>query len=250
MSVGFGMSLPYIIIGAKPSLVGWLPKPGPWMETLKQFLAFPLLLSMVWFLNVIDSQYHIAVLVLLIVVWFGCWLIGRVPAYAERHLRFRVGVTAIAVCVIAGFGSFKYFGPTEHLLPWQTYSAAALETNRSQGRVVLVEFTARWCPTCQTNMRFAIERPMVAKLVERHQIVTLLADWTDTSPTSESANAIRSKVHELNSNSIPLLAIYPADPAAPPIVLRDMITQQQLLEAIEQAARTDTAALASIRKQR
>jgi suppressor for copper-sensitivity B len=250
MSVGLGLGLPYLAMCLWPGSVRWLPKPGPWMETLKQFLAFPLLLSMVWFLNVIDSQYHIAVLVLLIVVWFGCWLIGRVPVYAEGHTRFRVGVTAIAICLVAGVGSFKYFGPTEHLLPWQIYSEAALETNRSQGRVVLVEFTARWCPTCQTNMRFAIERPMVAKLVERHQIATLLADWTDTSPTSESSSSIRRKVHELNSNSIPLLAIYPADPAAPPIVLRDVITQQQLLEAIEQAVRTDTAALGLSGKQR
>jgi suppressor for copper-sensitivity B len=199
------------------------------------------LMSMVWFLNVIDPQYHIAVLVLLIVVWFACWLVGRVPPYAESHARFRVTATGIAICVVAGVISFKYFGPTKHLLPWQPYSEAVFEANLSEGKVVMIEFTARWCPTCQTNMRFAIDRPEVAKLVKQHEITTLLADWTDTSPNSANSNAIRRKVHELESNSIPLLAIYGSDRSSPPIVLRDMITQQQLIDALEKAAKGNTA---------
>lgn len=244
-SVGIGLGLPYLLMCVWPGVIRWLPKPGEWMETLKQFLAFPMLLSMIWFLNIIDSQYHIAMLVTLIGIWFGCWVLGRMPAYAETQHRIRIWSTVFAGCVVFGLASFKYFGPTNHYLPWQPYSEAALNDLRTQGKPVMIEFTARWCPTCQTNMRLAIDRPEIAKLVKQHNISTLLADWTDTSPNSPSATAIRKKVQELESNSIPLLAIYPADPNASPIILRDVITQSQLIRSIEQAMSPSTAATAA-----
>lgn len=240
-SVGIGLGLPYLAICLWPSVVRLLPKPGAWMESLKQFLAFPMLLSMVWFMNVLDSQYHIAMLVTLIGVWFGCWVIGRVPSYAESHQKFRMWATVVCGCSIFGLASFKYFGPVTHYLPWQPYSESALNELRNQGKPVMIEFTARWCATCQTNMRLAIDRPEVAKVMKDCDVVPLLADWTDTSPTSASSIAIRKKVQELESNSIPLLAIYPADRHAPPIILRDVITQTQLINALQQATENRTA---------
>ncbi len=181
LCVGLGLGMPYLAMCVWPSCIRWLPKPGAWMETLKQFLAFPMLLSMIWFLNVIESQYHIAMLVLLVGVWFGCWVLGRVPVYAESHFKIRIWATVISGCVIFGLVSFRYLGPVKHHLPWEPYSEVALENYRKSGKAVLIEFTARWCPTCQTNMRFAIDRPEVAKLVRQHGVVTLLADWSDNS---------------------------------------------------------------------
>jgi suppressor for copper-sensitivity B len=235
ISVGMGLSMPYLAVCIWPATVRWLPKPGPWMDTLKQFLAFPLLLSMIWFLNVIDSQYHIAMLILLIGVWFGCWLAGQVPAYAEIHVRTRVWAVALAVMVLAGMTSFRYFGPVKHYLPWQPFSENALAVHRNNGQIVLIEFTAKWCLACQTNMRLVIDRPEIAEVIKQNNVATLLADWTDTSINSVSAQAIRKKIQELDSNSIPLLAIYPADPTRPPIILRDLITRQQLLAGLNQA---------------
>ncbi len=240
--VGIGLGLPYLLMCVWPGVVRWLPKPGEWMETLKQFLAFPMLLSMIWFLNIIDAQFHIAMFVTLIGVWFGCWIIGRLPAYAETQHRIRVWAAVIAGCVVFGLVSFKFFGPVTHYLPWQPYSESALAELRAQGKPVMIEFTARWCPTCQTNMRLAIDRPEVAKLVKQLDMSTLLADWTDTSPNSANSAAIRKKVQELESNSIPLLAIYPADSSASPIVLRDVITQSQVIEAIQDATRSNRTA--------
>jgi thiol:disulfide interchange protein len=94
---------------------------------------------------------------------------------------------------------------------------------------VLVDFTANWCLTCKTNLKLAINRAGVRDLVERNGVVTLLADWTDKNDTIKQALA------ELNSRSIPLLAIYPPDPNAEPIVLPDLLTQGMVLEALEQA---------------
>ncbi|MBX3421219.1 MAG: thioredoxin family protein [Pirellulaceae bacterium] len=235
MLVGIGLGSPYLALCLWPDFVKLLPKPGAWMETLKEVLAFPLLLSVVYFISVIDPDYRIATLGLLMVVWFACWLIGRIPAFAERKQIFTGWLSGLAACVLAGFVSFNYFGPAKHHLPWMEYSESALAENRAAGKVVMVEFTARWCLTCQYNMRAAIDRPAVAELVKQNNVVTLLADWSSPSP------AIESKLRELDSNSIPLLAIYPADPAAEPIILRDVITQSQLLDALQQAGPSQSA---------
>jgi thiol:disulfide interchange protein len=234
--VGIGLGLPYLALCLWPGFIKLLPKPGAWMESLKEVLAFPLLLSVVYFLSVIDPDYRIATLSLLIAIWFGCWLIGRVPAYAESRRLYASWITAAAVCCVAGYISFTQFGPIKHHLPWRQYTETALQENRAAGKVVMIEFTARWCLTCQYNMRSAIDRPEVAKVVKENGVVPLLADWSD--PSEE----IESKLRELDSNSIPLLAIYPADPQAQPILLRDVITQAQLIEALEEAGSSQSAA--------
>jgi suppressor for copper-sensitivity B len=233
--VGLGLGLPYLALCFWPGFVKWLPKPGAWMETLKELLAFPLLLTVVYFISVISPDYRIAVLVLLIAVWFSCWLIGRVPAYAEPRRRAAAWIMAGLVCVFSGAASFSYFGPSKHHLPWQQFSEVALAEHRAQGKVVMIEFTARWCLTCQYNMATAIDRPAVADIIEKNNVVPLLADWSD------SNEEIAQKLRELDSNSIPLLAIYPAEPDSQPIILRDVITQAQLIEALEKAGPSRSA---------
>jgi thiol:disulfide interchange protein len=94
---------------------------------------------------------------------------------------------------------------------------------------VLVDFTADWCLTCKTNLLFSINREEVREVVEKNDVVTLLADWTDKNDT------IKQALHELNSQSIPLLAIYPADPNREVVVLRDLISQSNVLDALAEA---------------
>ncbi|MEO8270381.1 MAG: thioredoxin family protein, partial [Aureliella sp.] len=227
--VGIGLGLPYIAICFYPNVIKLLPKPGAWMDTLKQVLAFPLLLTVVYFVTMIAPDYRIATLTLLIVVWFACWLIGRVPAYAEAYRIRSVWIAGTAMTVLGAIFAFTFLGPVKHHLPWIPYNEGTLATHRAAGKTVMIEFTARWCATCQANMLFAIDRPKIARLVDENGVVPLLADFSDGSPE------IQSKLVELESLSIPLLAIYPADPTAPPIILRDTITESQLLEALKEA---------------
>ncbi len=227
--VGLGLGMPYLAICFYPSAIKLLPKPGAWMDTLKQVLAFPLLFTVVYFVAMIAPDYRIATLILLIVVWFACWLIGRVPAYAEAYRLRSAWLAGVATTVLGGIFAFSYFGPVHHDVPWIPYDEALLAKHRSEGKTVMIEFTARWCLTCQSNMKFAIDRPRVAELVNENGVVPLLADW------SEPSDAILSKIKELDSLSIPLLAIYPADPSQKPIVLRDAITESQLIEALKSA---------------
>ncbi|MCA9133986.1 MAG: thioredoxin family protein [Planctomycetales bacterium] len=227
--VGLGLGLPYLALCIYPGAIKLLPKPGAWMDTLKQVLAFPLLLTVVYFVGMIAPDYRIATLTLLIVVWFACWMIGRVPAYAEPRRLRAAWLGGLVTAALGAFIAFSFLGPVKHDVPWIEYDEATLAQHRREGKTVMVEFTARWCLTCQSNMKFAIDRPRVAQLVERNGVVPLLADW------SEPSDEILKKIRELDSLSIPLLAIYPPDPQAEPIVLRDAITESQLLKALEQA---------------
>jgi thiol:disulfide interchange protein len=93
----------------------------------------------------------------------------------------------------------------------------------------MIDFTANWCLNCQINTRVAIERPEVARVVENNKVIPMLADWT------EPSDEIKQKLDELESNSIPLMAIYPADPNAEPIILRDLLTKSQVVGALEEA---------------
>ena len=227
VTLGLGLGFPYLALCAYPGFVKFLPKPGAWMETLKQVLAFPLLLTVVYMIQIVNPDYRIATLILLIVVWFACWLIGRVPPYSEVSKIRSAWALGLGTIAVGAFISFTVFGPIKHLLPWEPYNEAQLAEYRREGKTVMVEFTARWCLTCQANMRYAIDREKVAELCKQNNVITMLADKSDPSP------AIDKKLQELGSNSIPLLAIYPPD--AEPIVLRDTITQGQLLGALEQA---------------
>ena len=236
VTVGLGLGFPYLALCIYPGFVKFLPKPGVWMETLKEVLAFPLLLTVVYIVQIVNPEYRIATLILLIGVWFACWMIGKVPPYSERWQIFKAWGIGISTVALMGYISFMYFGPIKHYLPWENYNEAQLDKYRSEGKTVMVEFTARWCPTCQTNMRFAIDRSKVRDICKENKVITMLADMSESSP------AIDKKLEELGSRSIPLLAIYP--PGAEPIVLRDAITQSQLLSALEEAgpSRTDSEA--------
>lgn len=227
--VGLGMSLPYLALCVYPGFVDMLPKPGAWMDTLKQLLAFPLLFTVVFFVASIGNDFRVATFLLLIFVWFACWMIGKVPAYANADRRLTAWASAVVTIALGCVVSFKYFGPVDHKLPWVDYNETHLTALRQEGKTVMVDFTANWCWNCQVNMRVAIDKEAVAEVVQENGVVPMVADWTDRSPE------IQKKLHELGSNSIPLLVVYPPDPNADPILLPDLLTERKVVEALKEA---------------
>jgi thiol:disulfide interchange protein len=229
-SVGLGMASPYLVIGAFPGLVKWLPKPGAWMETFKQLMGFVLLGTVVYLFSTINSDWFIPTLALVMGVWLACWWIGRVPVYEETSKQVWAWIGGCAAAALVGYLSFTFLGPVKHLYEWQTYAPDKIAALQAEGKTVMVDFTADWCLTCQANFRLAINTHRVKEVVEKKQIVPMLADWTDES------EEIRQRLAELNSNSIPLLAIYPAGRPGEVVVLPDVISESQLLEALEKAS--------------
>ena len=228
-AIGLGMSLPYLIIGAFPALVRFIPKPGAWMVTFKQIMGFFLLGTVVFLFSFMNKDYLVATFAMLIGIWLACWWIGRTPLTASTGKRATAWIGGALSAAMIGFIAFQTLAPQPTKIPWQPYSQAALQKAQSEGKTVMVDYTADWCWTCKTNLKFAINTDEVHKTVEANGVVPLLADWTQ--PNEE----IKQSLQELESKSIPVLAIYPANRPGEVIVLRDLISQSQVLDALEKA---------------
>ena len=224
-SVGLGMASPYLVIGAFPALIKFLPKPGEWMVTLEQIMGFLLLGTVVYLFWTMGAEYFVPTLALLVGLWFACWLIGR--AHPGKRLAAWLGGATVAAVI--GLGAFTLLF-SESIVPWTPFSPVTLAAARAEGKTVMVDFTAHWCPTCQLNSKWAIETQDVADLLKKNGVVPLLADWTDYSPV------IKKTLNDLGRDSIPILAIWPAGASDDEvIILDDVITEGQLLEALQKA---------------
>jgi thiol:disulfide interchange protein DsbD len=251
LSVGIGMASPYLLIGAFPGLVRFLPKPGAWMDTFKQVMGFVLLGTVVYLLTLVPWPYVVPTVGLLFGLWAACWWIGRTPWTASTADKTQAWIGAIAFSVLVGVAMF---GPlademtdrfesrivrvsgasqpaeaAEDELPWRPFSRATLESLLAERKTVLVDFTADWCLTCKTLEALVLNTPEIRKAVEANGIVPLVADWTDGEPE------VTQMLERLGSKQVPTLAIFPAETPNRPIVLRDGYTQQRLLDALEEA---------------
>jgi suppressor for copper-sensitivity B len=234
-SIALGMSLPYILVGVFPGLVKFLPKPGAWMATFKEVLGFVMLGTVAYLFYLLRQQpdWFVPTFVMLVGIWLGCWWVGRAQettGMASFGRWLQAGVLGAAV---AAFGFF-WLGPHDSLIKWEKpFSPARLAELRSGGSTVMVDFSADWCLTCKANLEFAIETDRVKAALDKNRVVPMLADWTDGS------DEIRQFIEGLGSISIPLLAIYPAskpgEPLRDPIILRDLLTESQVLAALEEA---------------
>ena len=243
-AIATGMALPYLLVGLFPGLVKFLPKPGAWMETLKELLGFVMLGTVVFLFTFLDHDWFVPTFALLIGIWAACWWIGRGQEARAGDIGFARWLQAGGIVATVGSLAFMFLGPVASVIPWEPFSRERLADLRQKGATVLVDFSADWCMTCKYNLATAIETSKVKNEIERNRVVPLLADWTDGSPE------IKLMLESLQSKSIPVLAVFPAarsgDRPPQPIVLRDLITETQVLTAIREAG-PSRAAPAEIR---
>lgn len=198
------------------------------METFKQFLAFLFLATVAFFFFGFRPEQQPRLFTALIGVWFGCWIIGLVPMWKPIGQRLAAWGGGLAAAIAIGVAAFTLgTGPTD--VTWQPYSEAKLKQLQAQGRTVMLDFTAAWCVNCKFNTKLAIDTKPTAQMIARLDAVAMLADWTDQDAE------IKAKLNELDSDSIPVLAIYPGNNPGEPIVLRDLVSQSAVLEALQQA---------------
>jgi suppressor for copper-sensitivity B len=227
--IGLGMASPYLIIGAFPRLIRFLPKPGAWMDTFKQIMGFVLLGTIVFLFTFMNRDYVVPTFALLVGLWAGCWWIGRTHLTAELPEKMRAWGIGAAFAAAVGWFAFTSLVPHDSLVPWQPFSRAELARLSAEGKTVVVDFSADWCLTCKYNLNFVLNTDEVHQAIKANNAVPLLADWTDGSIE------IKEMLESLKSNSIPLLAIYPANKPNDPIVLRDVVQRQQVIDAINEA---------------
>jgi len=228
LTVGLGMSSPYLLIGFQPKLIAWLPKPGNWMVTLKQLMAFLFLGTVAFFFSQFSDDQKVPVFVALIAVWFGCWIIGKVPVYADLQKRIYAWIGGIAAATLISMGAFHYLEQVKEL-DWQDYNEARLQQLRNEGKTVMVDFGAKWCVNCIVNYEVALNTATTRKVMDELGAVAMYADWTN------GDEKIKQKLSELDSRSIPLLVIYPGDHSKEPIIMRDLVTQQAVVNALRKA---------------
>ncbi len=227
--IGLGMSSPYLLIGAFPKLIRYLPKPGAWMDTFKHMMGFVMLFTIVFLFGIIKKDYLVPTFAMMVGLWAGCWWIGRTSLVETLARRVKAWTQGALVAGLVTWVAFTWLVPHESIIPWQKFSPSQLARLTSEGNTVLIDFTADWCLTCKANLFLAIETKEVRDAISENKVVPMLADWTEESPE------IKNMLETLKSASIPVLAVFPADGSRPPIVLRDVITKQQVLKAIQQA---------------
>ena len=241
--VGLGLAFPYALISWNPALLKILPKPGAWMEKFKIAMGFPMLATAVWLYWISASSYgDNGVLYLgffLVVLAAAAWTFG---AFYQRSQRGR----GVALAVVLALLAAGYFGILEGQLSWRSkagrgtdaidwkpWSAEAVAEARSQGRPVLVDFTAKTCANCLVNKRTSIDIASTRTKLKQINAVTLLGDFTDNDPR------IAAELRKFARAGVPLVLVYPKNPSAPPIVLPPILTPGIVQEALDKAAGTN-----------
>jgi len=230
-SLAFGLALPYLALTFVPGSASKLPRPGRWMETLKQFTSVPLFLTVVWLIWVYgrlsgsttgDSTDHVTrLLVGLLILAIGGWILGRWPARPWGYIA--AAVTAAAAL------AFPLVTAQPDRLQWRPFSNAALEEAQSQGKPVFVDFTAAWCLSCQVNEKAVLQdRGVEQELLRRHYVL-LRADWTRYDPE------ITSELSRVGRNGVPTYVIISGPSERATHVLSELLTRRVVLDAIRQA---------------
>jgi thiol:disulfide interchange protein DsbD len=249
-AVGLGMASPYILLSGFPQLMKFLPKPGAWMETLKQFMGFPLLGTAVWLAWVLGQQAGvdalIALLFVLLLSGLAAWILGKwTPIYHPVRTRIAGGLAAALVFlpafgyVLAHLGEYRDAKPRavaaegggaallEHGIAWEPFSQQRLAELVAQRKPVFVDFTADWCLSCKVNERVAFGSKDVQARFRELGIAALKADWTLRD------DAIAKVLAGYGRNSIPLYVIYSGQGQDKFTLLPEVLSPGILLEALE-----------------
>lgn len=248
LAMGLGLALPYLALSMTPALQRLMPRPGPWMDRLRQFLAFPMYASTVWMIWVLTQQtgadgvlYALGGMVL---IAFAIWLL-RAGSPAPAGTWIRRGVAAVSVLLALAVTIKLQDGPATAASAsggqnagvsfdgWERFSRARMDEAVAAGKPVFVDFTAAWCITCLVNERVALETPAAKKAFEQAGVVKLKGDWTNRD------TEITAVLKELGRAGVPLYLFW-APGAAKPKILPQVLTESLVLSelsSIQQAKR-------------
>ncbi|HEX4873041.1 MAG TPA: thioredoxin family protein, partial [Nevskiaceae bacterium] len=220
-------AMPFLLLGFVPRLAQALPRPGAWMETFKQLMAYPLYLTAVWLLWVLARQAGADALGLaligLVLLAFASWRAGQGQGWGWRLPRYLALGLALAVLAHPLLRAGAPAAP-HPVAGWEPYSDARLAELRAEGRTVLVDFTADWCITCKVNEKVVLDNPEVKAALARAGVALLVGDWTRYDP------AITAVLTRYGRSGVPLYLL--SKQGAEPIVLPQVLTPGLLIDAV------------------
>ncbi len=233
--LGLGLALPFLLIAFVPSLARRLPQPGPWMETMKQFLAFPMYLTAAWLLWVLGKQRGVDALGLamagMVALALGLWWYQRLRFQAaplRRGLAVALLLLALVPLVLA---QRLALAPPQVVVAGsgiEAYSPQRLAALRGQGRVVFVEMTADWCVTCKANDRAVLSGKAFRDSLAQVDAAFMRGDWTNVDPQ------ITAFLEQHEAVGVPLYVVFPAT-GGPGEVLPTVLTQNIVAAALARA---------------
>ncbi len=233
-ALAMGLAAPYLLLTFNPAWTKLLPRPGAWMEILRQATSIPIFATVIWLLWVFAQDTGPNALVGLqaafLLLAITGWILGRWPAKAAA--------TVCAVLLLASAVGLSLFSASKSSAApvqaansaqkseWEPFSQALVDKYRAQGRPVFVDFTASWCLSCQVNERAILNRPDVQQKLRDGGFALVRADWTN------SDEVVTQTLNSLGRDGVPTYAIYPASQQDPPHVLPEMLTPGIVIDAL------------------
>jgi len=233
-AIALGLAVPYLALTLQPAWTRLLPKPGAWMEILRQAISVPIFATVIWLAWVLAQAYGAAVLaallVCLLLLAVAGWFLGRWPAQrwatviAAAILLGVIGISAYAPGKLAAAPEVQTTGQQTQQ-QWEPWSQDAVSKYQAQGRPVLVDFTASWCLSCQVNERVALSQPSVKQALQSANVALLRADWT------RHDEAITQALAALDRSGVPAYALYVPGQSEPQM-LPEVLTPGIVMDAV------------------
>ena len=224
-ALGAGMAAPMVLLGHSSVLRTLMPKPGAWMQTFKQLLAFPLYATAIWLLWVTGRQTGVNGMTLGLV---GCLLLTlALWLWPQSNWKKGVSIIATLAAVTLLANPLLDVDHTNYDDQAGLYSPQRLQQHRDQGRLVFVNVTADWCITCIANEATTLSSEAILRAFKEKNIVYLRADWTKYDGT------IAQLLRKYQRSGVPLYLLYPSDPLEPPLMLPQLLTKATVLRYLD-----------------
>jgi thiol:disulfide interchange protein DsbD len=234
LALGIGLALPFLAVGFVPALARLLPRPGRWMETLKQVLAFPMYLTAAWLVWVLANQRGAdavgLILVAMVLLAMMLWWFERSRSHGAAS-KMAVAVLAIAMAVPM-YLLAHVPPPLKAAIAEEgvvAYSPEKLAELRAADTPIFVDITADWCVTCKANEHIVLDTPNFRELLQRTGAVYMKGDWTDVNPT------ISTFLQQYHSPGVPLYVVFPKH-GGPGRQLSTVLTSSLVEQALTEAA--------------
>jgi thiol:disulfide interchange protein DsbD len=240
-ALALGVALPYLILSFSPVFLQWLPRPGAWMETFKKALAFLLYATVVWLAWVFGNQVGVngmaGLLLGLVIMGVAAWIWGDWGNLTRKKSVRRIALLfALPILLLGGWIQFKASGfeapeegvhaPDSGGIAWESYSPEVVSARVAEGKTVYVDFTAKWCLTCQVNKKIAFGSDEVIQYFEDNNIVALKGDWTRYDPV------ITRELQKFGRSGVPTNVIYRPDGSD--TLLPEVLTPGIVLKALSE----------------